>query len=171
MKENFEKALSFVVKHEGGYVSNKKERANLGVKQRVYEEWAGRKVDEAEMKALSIEAVTPLYKRLYWHVVRADSLPSGIDYYLFDSAVMHGTRQAVKWLQNSLGCFDSGVVDLTTLSRTILRDPVEIIKEMGQLRLSYLQKTPTWSTQGKNWSKRLEEVEDNALSFTKVADE
>lgn len=169
MKDNFEKALSFVLKHEGGYVNSKKERANLGVKQRVYEEWVGRKVDEAAMKELTPESVTPLYKRLYWHVVRADSLPSGIDYYVFDAAVMHGSRPAVKWLQSSLDCFDSGAVDLTTIARALLRDPISIIKEMSQLRLSYLQKLPTWSTQGKTWSKRLEEVEDNALAFVNVS--
>ena len=168
VKDNFETALTMLLKHEGGYVNHKKDKAgrtNLGVTQSTYEEWIGRPVDEAEMKALTVDVVTPLYKRNYWHAIRADSLPAGIDYYVFDAAVMSGTRQAVKWLQRSLGVFDNGVVDLTTLSKAINRDPVELIKEMNRQRLSYLQKLPTWSTFGKGWSKRLEEVEDAAISL------
>jgi len=163
MKDTFEKALMLVLLQEGGYINNKKDRSNMGIKQRVYEDWVGRKVDEAEMKALTVENVTPIYKRLYWHAVRADMLPAGIDFYVFEAAVMHEPRPAVKWLQKAVGCFDSGVVDLPTVSKTLLRKPTDIIKEMSQLRLSYLQKLPSWSTNGKKWAKRLEEVEEAAL--------
>lgn len=168
VKDNFDKALTMLLHHEGGYVNSKKDpagRTNLGVTQRTYEDWVGRKVDEAEMKALTVDVVTPLYKRNYWHAIRADSLPAGIDYYVFDAAVMSGTRQAVKWLQRALGVFDSGVVDLTTLSKAMNKDSVELIKEMNRQRLSYLQKLPSWSTYGKGWSKRLEEVEDAAIEL------
>jgi lysozyme family protein len=168
VKDNFDKALTMLLHHEGGYVNSKKDpagRTNLGVTQRTYEDWVGRKVDEAEMKALTVDVVTPLYKRNYWHAIRADSLPAGIDYYVFDAAVMSGTRQAVKWLQRALGVFDSGVVDLTTLSKAMNKDSVELIKEMNRQRLSYLQKLPSWNTYGKGWAKRLEEVEDAAIEL------
>ncbi len=83
MRENFESALASVLHHEGGYVHHPSDpggRTNLGVTQRVWEEWVGHPVDEKAMRALTPELVAPLYKTKYWDKIRGDDLPTGVDY-------------------------------------------------------------------------------------------
>jgi lysozyme family protein len=51
----FEDCLARILKHEGGYVNDPLDsggRTNLGVTQRVWEEFVGHPVTEADMKAL-----------------------------------------------------------------------------------------------------------------------
>ena len=46
MKQNFDKSLKILLKHEGGYVNHPKDpggETNLGVTKRVYEDWGGSK--------------------------------------------------------------------------------------------------------------------------------
>ena len=50
MKENFDKALELLLKHEGGYVNHPSDPGgitNLGVTKKVYEDWVGHEVTEA----------------------------------------------------------------------------------------------------------------------------
>ena len=69
MTKNFRDCLDLVLKHEGGYVSHEKDpggRTNLGVTQRVWEDWVGHEVDEKAMRALTPELVGPMYEMKYW---------------------------------------------------------------------------------------------------------
>ncbi|NDH74160.1 MAG: hypothetical protein EBY53_06475, partial [Rhodobacteraceae bacterium] len=90
MKDNFRQALQAVLQHEGGFVNHPKDpggMTNLGVTKRVWEEWVGHPVGEKEMRALTPVTVARLYKRKYWDAVKADELPTGLDYLMFDFAV------------------------------------------------------------------------------------
>ena len=64
---------------------------NLGVTRNVWRDWVKRDVDEAEMRALTLELVTPLYKQRYWDACKCDDLPRGVDYAVFDAAVNMGS--------------------------------------------------------------------------------
>jgi len=89
-KDNFNRCLEIILHHEGGYVNHPKDpggRTNLGVTQRVYEEWIGHPVSEAIMKGLTVDHVRALYKAKYWAVVKADDLPAGLDLCVFDFGV------------------------------------------------------------------------------------
>ena len=80
-------AFASLLKHEGGYVNHPSDpggRTNLGVTQRVWEEWVGHPVDEAAMRALTPAMVEPLYRKRYWDKIRGDSLPAGIDLAVMD---------------------------------------------------------------------------------------
>ena len=68
MKHNWEEALAHVLKYEGGYVNHKDDpggRTNLGVTQRVWEEWTGKAADEQEMRSLTVAMDSPQYKKRY----------------------------------------------------------------------------------------------------------
>ena len=169
MKENFDKAFAKLIRHEGGYVSHSADpggRTNLGVTQRVWEEWVGHSVDEKTMRGLTPEMVKPLYKRKYWDKIRGDDLPAGVDYCVFDAAVNSGTGRAIKWLQQSVGVQQDGLIGPKTLSAVKSSDSQLLVVRYNAIRLTFLQDLPTWGTFGRGWGRRVAEVEDDASDMT-----
>ena len=167
MKENFEAALKALLKHEGGFVNHPQDpggMTNLGVTKRVWQDYVKREVDESEMRSLTPEAVAPLYRGMYWDAVRADSLPAGVDLVTFDCAVNAGPRQAAKFLQRAAGVKDDGAIGPATLETVRGRDAKEMIESFSEQRLNFLKALPTFSTFGKGWTRRVEEVKIEALS-------
>ena len=108
---NWDDAFKLMLKSEGGFVNHPQDpggMTNLGVTKSTWENWIGRQSDEAEMRNLTPAKVEPLYKKKYWDAVRADELPNGISYLVFDFAVNAGVEGAVviekiKQSQGSLG--------------------------------------------------------------------
>jgi lysozyme family protein len=170
MQSNFDKCLALMLAHEGGYVHHEKDpggRTNLGVTQRVWEEWVGHDVDEKQMRALTPELVSPLYKRKYWDAVRADDLVSGVDYAVFDVAVNSGAGRAIKFLQSCVGVDADGGFGPRTLAavKVAEQDPERLIELYCAKRLEFLQSLKTFETFGKGWSRRVAEVKDKALTM------
>lgn len=170
MKQNFDKCLAMLLKHEGGYVNHPSDpggMTNLGVTKRVWEEWTGHEVDEKQMRALTPAIVAPLYKRKYWDACRADDLISGLDYAVFDCAVNSGVGRAIKLLQSCVGATpDGGYGSITTaLVKKAEADPTKLIELYCAKRLEFLQSLKTFETFGKGWSRRVAEVKDAALKM------
>ena len=170
MKDNFDKCLELMLKHEGGYVHHELDpggRTNLGVTQRVWEEWTGHEVDEKQMRALTPELVAPLYKRKYWDAVRADDLVSGVDYAVFDVAVNSGAGRAIKFLQSCVGVDADGGFGPRTLAavKVAEQDPARLIELYSARRLEFLQSLRTFPTFGRGWSRRVAEVKQVALGM------
>jgi lysozyme family protein len=169
--ENWEKAFQAVLKHEGGFVNHPKDpggMTNLGVTKKVWEEFVGREVDEAEMRALTPDVVKPLYKKNYWDKIKGDQLPSGVDYAAYDLAVNSGTGRAAKYLQRIAGVPDDGVIGPKSMEAILACDPVETVDAICDMRLDFLQKLPTWGTFGKGWGRRVEEVKSIGLQMAKA---
>jgi len=168
MRENFEKSLTALLNHEGGYVNHPHDpggRTNLGVTQDVWEDWIDRAVSEAEMKALTPAKVAPLYRELYWDRIKGDKLPSGVDYVVFDAAVNSGVRRASQWLQTTVAAVADGAIGEQTLKLVLLTNPQILIDKYSANRLAFLQRLATWPTFGKGWERRIEEVNTTANSF------
>ena len=65
MNENFDKCMSMLLEHEGGYVNHPSDpggMTNLGVTKRTYDEFHGTDIDEEGMRNLTVEDVTPIYR-------------------------------------------------------------------------------------------------------------
>lgn len=172
MKQNFEKSLAFLLKSEGGFQSDPRDSGNanggmtnLGVTKSTWEEYVGHAVDEKAMRGLTQALVTPLYKRKYWDKVQGDDLPTGIDYCVFDTAVNSGPGRAIKFLQGVVGVDMDGALGPKTLAAVAAFDKKQLIEDYSKRRLSYLQDIPKWSVFGKGWTKRVEDVEANALQM------
>ena len=170
MKENFDSALEAILHHEGGYVNHPADpggRTNLGVTQRVWEEWVGRPVDEKEMRALTPEIVGPMYKAKYWDKIKGDDLPTGVDYIVFDAAINSGPGRAAKWLQQSVGAVPDGAIGPGTLGKVAAMPADDIVEKYQKTRLEFLQSLPTWGTFGRGWGRRVQEVQ---VTATKMVD-
>jgi len=161
MKDNFGKALSAVLRHEGGFVNHPADpggMTNLGCTKATWEQWVGRKVTEAEMRALTPSDVAPLYKKRYWDKVMGDDLPTGVDYAVFDAAVNSGVTRASRWLQQAVGVTDDGVIGPKTLTAVKATDPEVLVQWFNKRRMAFLQSLTTWDTFGKGWGRRVAEV-------------
>jgi len=165
MRENFDKSLAELLKHEGGFVNHPSDpggATNLGVTQAVWEDWIDRAVSEENMKALTPAKVAPLYREMYWDRIKGDKLPSGVDYLVFDAAVNSGASRAAKWLQTTVGAVADGAIGEQTLKQVLLTNPLMIIDKYSANRLAFLQRRETWPTFGKGWERRVEEVKATA---------
>lgn len=169
MKENFDKSFRKLLVHEGGFVNHPADpggRTNLGITQRVWEEWVGYPVDEKTMRSLTPEMVKPLYKRKYWDKVCGDDLPAGVDYCVFDAAVNSGPGRAIKWLQQAVGTKQDGALGPKTLAAVKAADPQLLVVGYNAIRLAFLQDLPTWDTFGRGWGRRVAEVKQDASEMS-----
>ena len=165
MLSNFPAALALVLKSEGGFVNHPSDpggMTNLGVTRNVWKEWVKRDVDEAEMRSLTPELVTPLYTARYWDSCKCDDLPRGVDYAVFDSAVNMGPGRAAKLLQTALGVMADGAIGRATIAAATAADPVELLEAFSLGKEAFYQSLPTFATFGKGWLNRVAHVQDAA---------
>lgn len=169
MKNNFDNALKHLLAEEGGYVNHAKDpggRTNLGVTQRVWEEWVGQRVDETTMRFLKPADVAPLYRKKYWDAIRGDELPDGVDLMVFDAAVNSGVTRAIKWLQECVAAKPDGVIGPATLAAVNAINPSDLVSAFSARRLAFLRKLSTWETFGKGWGARVHRVSFAASKMT-----
>ena len=165
MLSNFPASLKLVLKSEGGFVNHKFDpggMTNLGVTRNVWREWVNRDVDEAEMRSLTPELVTPLYKARYWDACKCDDLQRGVDYCVFDAAVNMGSGRAAKLLQAALGVTADGAIGRATIAAATAADPVELLEAFSLGKEAFYQSLPTFATFGKGWLNRVAHVQDAA---------
>ena len=168
MQSNFDACLKHLLVHEGGYVNHPSDpggRTNLGVTQRVWEEWKGGPSDEEEMRGLTVEKVTPLYKKRFWDAARCDDLPNGVDYLVFDFAVNAGVVRSAKTLQNVAGVTGDGVIGPLSIAAVNSMKPEVFINEFSDNRATFYKALSTFPTFGKGWLRRVEESRATALSM------
>lgn len=118
------------------------------------------KVDD--FKALQPSDVNFFYFKEYWEPSRAQDLPDGIDYYVFDFAVNSGVRQAVKILQRIVGSVDDGIIGENTLAAVngyVERNgPKRLLKELDRSRREFLSRLKNAPYFLKGWNNRLNKV-------------
>lgn len=165
---NFDKALEKVLQHEGGYVDHPQDpggATNLGCTKVVWEEWIGHPCTVDDIKALTPEDVGPLYRKKYWDTVKADDLPVGLNYCVFDTAINSGPGRAVKFLQEVVGSTPDGLIGPKTLAALRDLNPKDAINAYCDKRLAFLQELKTWEVFGKGWGRRVEDVRQSALEM------
>ena len=166
--ENWEKCLKLILHHEGGYVNHPKDpggETNLGVTKRVYEEWGGTK----DMKDLTVEDVSPIYKKNYWDRIKGDELPSGLDLCVFDFGVNAGTGRAAKYLQRLVDTTVDGGIgpnSLRAVDEHVSRWSIEqTIDDYQAERQKYYEKLKTFETFGRGWTRRVQETTKEAMNM------
>ena len=174
---NFRIALAETLSHEGGYANNPADPGGItmrGVTRKIWAKWTSRKekdVTAEEMRSLTVEQIMPLYHAWYWGPVRADDLPGGLDFVIFDIAVNSGPERSVRMLQkaiNQLGRIRvgvDGVIGPKTLSAASKINVFDLINEVGNTRLWFYFDLSTFRTFGKGWMRRLLSVTSFATAM------
>ena len=168
MRQNFEQCMGWLLDHEGGYVNLAVDpggETNHGVTRAVYEQYVGRQVMDGEMEGLTHDDVYPIYKENYWDRLRADDLPSGVDFCTFDWGVNSGTSRAAKALQRIVGVEQDGGIGPMTLQAVAEVEPAEIVEQMHHMRDKFYRDLSTFDTFGRGWLRRNDETKEQALGL------
>jgi lysozyme family protein len=159
--ETFQVALPHLFGHEGGYADHPSDpggATKYGITRATLSSWRGRSVTRTDVRRLTREEAGAIYKARYWDGVRADHLPAGVDYCVFDAAVNSGPGRAAKWLQAATRVAQDGAVGPVTLAAAGRRDPKELIDDICDVRLAFLRGLSTWSVFGRGWERRVGDV-------------
>ena len=167
----FSDCLHIVLRFEGGFVNDPLDHGgatNFGITQRVYD--AHR--EQALLPPRSVELieeheVSQIYHQEFWDACRCDEVPQPLDLCIFDAAVQHGPRRAVKWLQNLVGAMPDGAFGDKTmyaLNQQLLEHRLEVLVEdyMTARKAFYagiIASDPTQQKFAKGWSNRVASLE------------
>ncbi len=170
---SFDAALARVLRHEGGYSNHPADPGgptNKGIIQRVYDAYRkARGLTARSVRNLEDAELREIYRRQYWDAVRADELPAGLDYAVFDAAVNSGPAQAAKWLQRALGVAADGQVGAVTLQAAASADVPGVIESVCDLRLAMLKGLRTWPVFGRGWAARVADVRRDGAALARGA--
>ena len=176
MKENWDQAFKQMLASEGGFTDDERDKGNqlpdgrkgstmLGVTQFNWERHLGHEVTHDHMRRLTPADVEPLYKKKYWDVVRADELPSGIDYLVFDMGVNAGPGRSIKIMQTALGVPADGGFGPMTMAAVLAADPVKLIEDFSQAKEDFYRGLNDFTTYGTGWLNRVVAVKQKAISM------
>lgn len=171
MRGNFPAALDAVLRHEGGFVDHPEDPGGatnkgitIGTLRRLGIDVDGDgDSDLVDLKSLRRSDVERVYRTFYWDAVRADLLPSGLDYAVFDFAVNSGPERAASYLQRILGVQQDGDIGPKTLAALDGTDAAALVHSLCDARMRFLRTLNGWRTFGRGWAKRVDEVRAMAL--------
>jgi lysozyme family protein len=176
MISNWDQAFKQMLKSEGGFTDDERDNGNklpdgrkgstmLGVTQFNWEQHVGHQVTHDDMRKLTPTDVEPLYKKKYWDVVRADELPSGIDYLVFDMGVNAGPGRSIKLLQTAVGVTPDGGFGPMTMAAVQAADPTKLIEDFSQAKEAFYRSLDSFSVYGTGWLNRVAAVKLKASSM------
>ena len=157
MKNNFNNAMDFIFKAEGGFVNNPKDRGGMtykGICRKNYPELSiWKAVDELlnyntpvkEMnKKLSLysdKEIRDVYYNNYWKACDCDALKNPVDIITFDTAINMGPKVAKRFLDGT-------------------NDPCKIIQKRVNRYKEIIEKDPSQECFRKGWYNRVKDLCD-----------
>lgn len=101
--------IADVLEKEGGYVDHPADRGGptkFGITQATLSKFLERVATVEDVKNLELGTAHDIYELRYYRAPRIDKLPEAIQPFVFDSAVNHGPRRAIRFVQKV--CNDAG---------------------------------------------------------------
>lgn len=91
-----------ILRREGGYVNHPADRGGptkYGITLNTLASYLGRSVSAGDVEALDENTARQIYEHNYFYGPKIDQLPELIQPFIFDCAVNHGARRAIKFVQ------------------------------------------------------------------------
>jgi lysozyme family protein len=93
MKNNYNFAVTELLKSEGGYTNDPSDSGgatNFGITIGDYRRYINKAGTANDVKNMTVGQAKNIYKTKYWDALGGDTLPSGVDYTCFDYGVLSG---------------------------------------------------------------------------------
>jgi lysozyme family protein len=151
MQQNYNYALKQVLLSEGGYTNDPQDKGgptNFGITLADYCAYINHSGTATDVMNMTQSQAAAIYRSKYWNAVSGDSLPSGVDYCVFDYGVNSGNSRALKVYNE----FKS-------------KSPADCINSICDERLAFLKGLPTWNHFGAGWSSRVARVRASSLNL------
>jgi lysozyme family protein len=111
--------LDHLIAAEGGFVDNPNDRGGCtkyGITLATLRDWRGDStVDCDAVRDLTEAEAREIYRDRYMERPRLSELPAELQALMVDSAVQHGRRRAIQWLQEAAGTTADGIIGPVTL--------------------------------------------------------
>ena len=146
----FDEAFHRVLGHEGGYVNNPNDpggETNWGISKRSY--------PSVDIKHLTRDGAKVIYRMDFWDRVKADQLPDGVAYQLFDFAVNSGIETAVRALQRAVRVADDGHWGPRSQAALERMSESDVIMHLCAERLDFMTGLKKWPFFGRGWARRI----------------
>lgn len=153
MMYDWEKAIAFVLRAEGGYTLDPHDKGgetNFGISKRSY--------PKLDIKNLTEEKAKSIYQKDYWQFCKCDELPSPLAIAVFDAAVNQGQGAAPRMLQIALRVNVDGVIGDKTIAAAFKSGNDGVVRFMSQRMARYIRtiiKDQSQEIFADNWSDRL----------------
>ncbi len=158
-------AIDDAIKREGGSVDHPSDRGGptkYGITRATLEMIRGRPVSVEEVRNLTLAEAEQIYEDIY---IRRPGLnhieDQGLFLLLFDSAVQHGSRTAVRFLQEALGVPADGIIGPVTLGALHGRDLSMVYRAVLRERMRFygriISRDPSQAVFAAGWMNRLAE--------------
>lgn len=162
MESNYAKSAQITSAFEGGLSFHPKDpggRTNGGVTQKVYDAYREYKhLPLRDVAAMENSERGDVFYGQYWVPAGCPSLPTGLDFVVFDFAINSGVARAVKELQRLVGAEVDGIMGKLTLSKVkdaYRNNAEDLILGYCFRRMTFLKGLKTWGTFGKGWERRV----------------
>ena len=177
---DFEVALDLILKHEGGFTSDTLDNGNklpdgrlgstmLGVTQKNWENFLGKKVTHDDMKALTKSDVAEFYKKNYWDLCKCSQIKVGVSYVVMDLSVNAGVKRAVATAQQAAGCTVDFIMGPRTLGAINDCDSREFIEKFSNAKTEFykglVNTKPDQARFLLGWLNRVRDVQNTALKL------
>ncbi len=166
---NFERALSLVLKHEGGFADHPADPGGatmMGITQATLAHWRGQPVTKDDVRFLTRAEAAAIYRVRYWNAVAGDDLPSGLDLSAFDYAVNSGPSRAVRTIQGIVAVTADGRIGPQSLAAIRAEDVAVLVRALCAARMRFLRQLPTFAVFGRGWTRRVAAIERESLLLT-----
>lgn len=146
----FETACQFVLSTEGGWSNDPNDDGGLtrfGISSLSH--------PDVDLENLTVEQATEIYRERYWEVARCDKFPPKLAVALFDGAVQHSPKQAIRFMQRALMVAVDGVVGPQTLTAAKALNEGAILARFLSYRMLLYAAHSDWGHYGLGWTRRL----------------
>ncbi len=171
----FERAVSIVLTHEGGYVDDPRDPGGV-TKYGISIKFAGSvnldidgdgETTGEDIRALTRTQAVELYREHFWKPLRCAELGHpGLALIVFDGGVNHGVRTMARRLQRSAGSTADAVIGPKTIEavKNWSQHYPALIDEVAARRAKLYALTSNFDRYGLGWMRRLMDIHNKALS-------
>lgn len=146
----FDRAFEVVIGHEGDLSDDPRDPGGLtryGISKRAH--------PTVDVRNLTLAQAKQIYLARYWLPLHADAMPEAVAVQVFDAAVNHGIKPAVRMMQRALGVTVDGIIGPQTLAAMTTTDDARFVARFAAERLMYYTDLAGWEAFGRGWTRRV----------------